>query len=107
MVSHMGVSTSGDQFQRLEIDGKRYSHIVDPRTGIGLTDHRLVTVIAPDDFTLDGLTKVMSVPLIGPEEEHVEIRLPRRRDAYARDSMQQPGKKFEIYQSHGFSQFYE
>ena len=61
LLTHAGLSTSGDLFQRLEANGKRYSHIVDPRTGIGLTDHSLVTVIAPDDFTADSLTKVMSV----------------------------------------------
>src|SRR5581483_10452815 len=50
------ISTSGDLYQRLEIEGKRYSHIVDPRTGIGLTDHSLVNVIAPDGITADSLT---------------------------------------------------
>jgi thiamine biosynthesis lipoprotein len=59
------VSTSGDLFQRLEIDGRRYSHIVDPRTGIGLTDHSLVTVIARDGTTADGLDTAASV--LGPE----------------------------------------
>jgi thiamine biosynthesis lipoprotein len=102
MVSYVGVSTSGDQFQRLEIDGKRYSHIVDPRTGIGLTDHRLVTVIAPDDFTADGLTKVMSV--LEPKEALKFVA--KTPDAFAR-IVRQPAKKFEVYQSRGFSQFYE
>src|SRR5437016_7258555 len=60
------LSTSGDLYQRLEIDGKRYSHIVDPHTGIGLTDHSLVTVIAPDGITADSLTKVGSI--LPPEE---------------------------------------
>jgi FAD:protein FMN transferase len=102
IVSHVGVSTSGDQFQRLEIDGKRYSHIVDPRTGIGLTDHRLVTVIAPDDFTADGLTKVMSV--LDPKDALKFIaKIP---DACVR-IVRQPGEKIEVYQSRGFSQYYE
>jgi len=38
VLNHAGISTSGDLFQRLEIGGVRYSHIVDPRTGIGLTE---------------------------------------------------------------------
>lgn len=59
------VSTSGDVFQRLEIDGRRYSHIVDPRTGIGLTDHSLVTVLARDGTTADSLATAVSV--LGPE----------------------------------------
>ncbi|MBC8001817.1 MAG: FAD:protein FMN transferase, partial [Opitutaceae bacterium] len=47
LIKNCALATSGDLFQRLEIDGKRYSHIVDPRTGIGLTDHSMVVVIAP------------------------------------------------------------
>ena len=61
-----GLATSGDLFQRLEIDGRRYSHVVDPRTGLGLTDHSLVTVIAREAMTADGLSKVVSV--LGPKQ---------------------------------------
>jgi len=64
--SNAGVSTAGDVFQRLELNGTRYSHIVDPHTGIGLTDHSLVTVIAHDAMTSDALETVVSV--LGPEK---------------------------------------
>lgn len=60
-LSNCFVSTSGDLYQRLEIAGKRYSHIVDPRTGIGLTDHSLVTVIAERGMEADALSKVVAV----------------------------------------------
>jgi len=53
--------TSGDQFQRAEINGVRYSHIVDPRTGRALIDHSLVTMVGPDPMTTDALSKVVSV----------------------------------------------
>ncbi len=66
LIKNCGLATSGDMFQRLEIDGKRYSHIVDPRTGVGLTDHSLVTVIAPDATTADAVSKPVSV--LGPLE---------------------------------------
>ena len=36
ILANQAVSTSGDAEQYVEIDGKRYSHIVDPRTGFGL-----------------------------------------------------------------------
>jgi thiamine biosynthesis lipoprotein len=59
------VSTSGDAEQYVEINGKRYSHIVDPRTGIGLIGHQSVTVVARHGILADSLTKVVSV--LGPE----------------------------------------
>ena len=40
------VSSSGDLFQYMEIDGKRRSHVLDPRTGWGVIGPRMVTVIA-------------------------------------------------------------
>lgn len=59
------VSTSGDAEQHVEINGKRYSHIVDPKTGIGLIGRRSVTVVARKGIDADSLTKVVSV--LGPE----------------------------------------
>ena len=64
-LAHCSLSTSGDFYQRLEIEGKRYSHIVDPRTGIGLTDHSLVTIVAEHGIEADALSKVVAV--LGPE----------------------------------------
>jgi thiamine biosynthesis lipoprotein len=60
------VATSGDLFQFLEIDGKRHSHIVDPRTGMALTEQRLVHVLAPDAITADSLATAISV--LGPSD---------------------------------------
>jgi thiamine biosynthesis lipoprotein len=55
------VSTSGDAEQFVEIGGVRYSHIVDPRTGIGLTGRRSVTVVARRGIQADSLTKMASI----------------------------------------------
>jgi thiamine biosynthesis lipoprotein len=55
------VSTSGDAEQYVEINGVRYSHIVDPRTGIGLTGRSEVTVVAKRGIDSDSLTKVVAV----------------------------------------------
>jgi thiamine biosynthesis lipoprotein len=60
------LATSGDLYQRFDFGGQRYSHIVDPRTGIGLTDHSLVTVIARDGMTADALSTAVSV--LGPDD---------------------------------------
>lgn len=55
------VSTSGDLFQHVEIAGVRYSHLLDPKTGLGLTGRRSATVIAAKGWQADALTKVASV----------------------------------------------
>jgi thiamine biosynthesis lipoprotein len=59
------VSTSGDAEQYVVLDGKRYSHIVDPRTGRGLVGRMSATVVAPQGITADSLTKVVAV--LGPD----------------------------------------
>jgi FAD:protein FMN transferase len=60
-----GIATSGDRFQRLEIGGKRYSHILDMRSGEPLTDHSLATVIAQDCFHAS-ISTVLCV--LGPDD---------------------------------------
>ncbi|HEX3147875.1 MAG TPA: FAD:protein FMN transferase [Gemmataceae bacterium] len=55
------VSTSGDSEQFVEIAGVRYSHVVDPKTGLGLTGRRSVTVVARRGIQADSLTKVASI----------------------------------------------
>jgi thiamine biosynthesis lipoprotein len=65
LLKHGAVTTSGDAFQFVEIEGKRYSHIVNPRTGLGLTERSSVTVIARDCTTADSYTK--AVMLLGRE----------------------------------------
>jgi thiamine biosynthesis lipoprotein len=64
-LKNAAVSTSGDAFQFVEIKGKRYSHIVDPKTGLGLTQRSSVTVIAPTGSEADSLASAVSV--LGPE----------------------------------------
>jgi thiamine biosynthesis lipoprotein len=65
LLVNAGVSTAGDAHQFVEIDGKRYSHIVDPRTGQALQGRRSVTVIAANDTTADVLDTALCV--LGPE----------------------------------------
>jgi thiamine biosynthesis lipoprotein len=64
------VSTSGDTEQFVEIDGKRYSHVVDPHTGIGLTTRAMATVVAPKGIWSDGLSKPAEML---PSEKRVEL----------------------------------
>jgi thiamine biosynthesis lipoprotein len=55
------VSTSGDRAQSFEVDGRRYSHIVDPRTGQALSSRVSATVIAADSTTADALATALCV----------------------------------------------
>jgi thiamine biosynthesis lipoprotein len=55
------ISTSGDTEQSTLIDGRRYSHVVDPRTGVALTNRVQVTITAADGFTTDPLSTALTV----------------------------------------------
>jgi len=61
LLKNAAVSTSGDASQFVTIDGKRYSHIVDPKTGFGIVGRRAVTVIATDGAFADGYASALCV----------------------------------------------
>jgi thiamine biosynthesis lipoprotein len=60
------VATSGDLYQYVLLDGIRYSHILNPFTGLGLTDQSLVTILARTGLEADWLSTAVSV--LGPEK---------------------------------------
>ncbi len=60
-LARRAISTSGDTEQYVEIGGVRYSHIVDPRTGLGLTNRLGVTVVADRATTTDAMATAISV----------------------------------------------
>jgi thiamine biosynthesis lipoprotein len=66
ILSNCGVATSGDTEQFVEIDGVRYSHLVDPSTGMGLRRQEMATVVAPSGMEADALTKPCCI--LGPEQ---------------------------------------
>ncbi|HMJ89884.1 MAG TPA: FAD:protein FMN transferase [Candidatus Acidoferrum sp.] len=96
---HRALATSGDLFQHVEIDGVRYSHIVDPRTGIGLKDHSLVVVIAKDGITADSLSTAVSV--LGPERG---VALVEWHGACVR-IVRKPAERIEVRESKCFTEF--
>ena len=65
MLANAAVATSGDAYQNVKIDGKRYSHIINPKTGLGLTQSSSVTVIAENGMAADSLASAVSV--LGPK----------------------------------------
>ncbi len=60
-LTHAAVSTSGSSEQGVDIDGRRYSHIIDPSSGMGLADDIEVTVVAGHGLDADGLATAISV----------------------------------------------
>jgi thiamine biosynthesis lipoprotein len=94
LLKNRAIATSGDVFQRVEVDGRRYSHIVDPRTGYGITDHSLVTVVAPDCLTADSLATAVSV--LGPEAGLRLIEQTPRTAAYI---VRKPAEQIEVRKS--------
>ncbi|MGI9243366.1 MAG: FAD:protein FMN transferase [Verrucomicrobiales bacterium] len=60
-LSNRALSTSGDDEQKVTIDGKSYSHIVDPRTGLGLTDSRPVSVLGDSATETDAFATAFSI----------------------------------------------
>ncbi len=61
LLSNAAVSTSGDAEQFAVIGGKRYSHIVDPRTGLGLTNQLQVSVLARRAILSDAFATTVCV----------------------------------------------
>lgn len=60
-LTRAAVSTSGPSEQYVEIDGRRYSHVIDPASATGLVDDLTVTVVAPHGLAADGLDTAISV----------------------------------------------
>jgi len=100
-IHNFAISTSGDTYRSAEVDGQRFSHIIDPRTGVGLTHRIGVTTLAPDGITADWITKPISI--LGPEKglEIIE-KIP---GAAARVVTIDDAGKETVYQSKRFAQF--
>lgn len=60
-LANRAVATSGASYQSVTLDGKRYSHIVDPRTGYGVPFLANVTVEAKSGLVADALASAISV----------------------------------------------
>jgi len=101
LITDKAVTTSGDVYQYMEHDGKRYSHIVDPVTGYGITSQKNVTVIAADGTTADWFTKACSVLPIKETKEiatslHVEFLITEIKNG-----------KIVFFSSKGFAGYWE
>jgi thiamine biosynthesis lipoprotein len=100
-LKNQAVATSGDLYQGVEMNGKTYSHIVNPKTGLGVTHRRNVTVIAPDGAQADWLATACSILSIKKAMKlvkkypNVELLILENRNG-----------KIKQWQSSGFSRYF-
>ena len=71
------IGTSGDYQRFFELDGKRYCHIIDPRTGYPVSHTQSLTVLAPPGPHAGVLSDVASKPGFIADARHWEARLAR------------------------------
>lgn len=82
VLANAAISTSGDLHQSVEIEGVRYSHILDPATGLGLTRRMAATVIADEAKLSDALATAACV--MGPGAAEALQKLPGVREVKIR-----------------------
>lgn len=65
VLSNLAVATSGGSERFVEIDGQRYSHLIDPSTGLGLQEPCIVTIFAEGAMSADAWASAACV--LGPD----------------------------------------
>lgn len=98
------VATSGNYERYAEIEGRRFSHIIDPRTGRPVERISSVTVVAADAMRADALATAFSV--LGPA---ASLKLAAQLDdveAMFIIAPETPGGEPQVVSSEGFSTFF-
>ena len=91
------VSTSGDEHQFLELNGHRYSHVINPVTGWALEGESSTTVIARDSTTADALCTAFSLMPVADG-----IRVAEALPGVSALWVRRVGGDWKRYTSHGF-----
>lgn len=91
-LANAAIATSGADYRYLEWEGRRYSHIIDPRTGLGLLHNRLVTVVADDGMQADALASAFSVM-----EQPAILSYKRRTGFLPLKATRAKGKEYHFY----------
>jgi thiamine biosynthesis lipoprotein len=101
-LSDRAVATSGVQQRFYQIDGQRYSHIIDPRTGWPAAQAPSVTVIAADGLTADAWATAFSVLGVAEGRELLEAgQTPELEVMWITGSADQPA----IAKTEGFDRY--
>ena len=100
-LKNFAVSTSGDVYRYTIHNGIKYSHIIDPGTGYGVTSQRNVTVIAKYGADADWLATACSIlplkkALALAKKEHAAILIATL-----------SGEKIVTYQSKSFDKYFQ
>ena len=91
----LSVATSGDYRRYFELDGRRYSHTIDPRNGMPIAnDLASVTVVHPQCMAADAWSTALTV--LGCEHG---LRLAERQGLAARFVVRQPDGAFTEHMS--------
>jgi len=88
------VSTSGDTEQHLDVGGQRYSHVINPATGMALIGSRSVTVVAPRGIMADSYA--VAVCVLGPKQG---LELINSTDGTSALIVEANGQGFQHYES--------
>lgn len=95
------ISTSGDCEQSISLNGRRYSHILDPRNGHPVSEMRSVSVISSSTLESDAFSTAAFV--MGPEEG-LEF-LERRFNVEGSMAKQEGDGKVQWFQTTGWMEF--
>jgi len=60
-ITNMAVATSGSYEKYVMIDGKKYSHTIDPKTGLPVSGIKSVTIICPNAEIADALATPVTI----------------------------------------------
>ena len=60
-ISDMAVATSGNYEKYVMINGKKYSHTIDPRTGLSVTGIKSVTIICANAEMADAMATPVTI----------------------------------------------
>ncbi len=61
ILKNTAIASSGDTYRFLAHNGKRYSHIIDPRTGYGVVDQKIINVQATSCMKADAIASTLSI----------------------------------------------
>ncbi len=100
-LENCAVATSGDLYRYTLHNGKKYSHIIDPRSGYGVTSQRNVTVIAKDGRTADWLATACSILKISKAKKLCRMENASLLIAVLKD------KKIKTYRSREFKNYFQ